>query len=97
MDQIPKTSEGGLALIEVFYAPQYIDCYTFVFDEVDSHTHLYTMLGTSMLGESFSQWTAGSYDPQGENRHLGKHVPFQELAKPLIKHVLSRMHEGNEE
>jgi hypothetical protein len=96
MSKAPSPANSdGMELLDVFYAPQYIDCYTFVFNDVDSRTHLYTMLGTSMLGESFSQWTEGSYEPNGDNSHLGKQVTFADLAKPLVAHVLSRMNEGN--
>ena len=82
-----------MGLIDVFYAPEYIDCYTFVFDDIDPHSGLYTMLGTSETGTGFSQWTEGKYEPNGDNSHLGaqRHFTPEDIGEALVKHVIWRM------
>jgi hypothetical protein len=80
-------------LIDAYYQPGVIDCYTFVFDERDSKTEYYTMIATDETGATYSQWTEGVYDPNGANEHLGVRVLFQYLGKVLVDHVLDRMNE----
>lgn len=80
-------------LIDSYYKPGTIDCYTFVFDERSPQTGYYAMLATSEDGVKFSQWTDGFYDPDGTNEHLGMRVLFQYLGQVLIDHVLDRMNE----
>ena len=80
-------------LIDSYYQPGVIDCYTFVFDERKPRTAYYTMLATDETGGRFSQWTEGMYDPDGANEHLGVRVLFQHLGKVLVDHVLDRMKE----
>ena len=83
-----------MELIDTFHSPAFIDCYTFVFDEIDPLTHLYTMLATSETGRNFSQWTEGHYIPGEDNSHLGERVRFADVGRPLVEHVLGRMQEG---
>ncbi len=80
-------------LIDSYYKPGVIDCYTFVFDERNPQNGCYTMLATDQGGVKFSQWTEGAYDPNGANEHLGERVLFQHLGKVLVEHVLDRMKE----
>ncbi len=82
-----------MRLIDSYYQPGIIDCYTFVFDERKPRTAYYTMLATDETGGRFSQWTEGMYDPDGANEHLGVRVLFQYLGTVLIDHVLDRMNE----
>jgi hypothetical protein len=82
-----------LNLIDSYYKPGVIDCYTFVFDDRNPTTEYYTMLATDETGAMFSQWTEGMYDPNGANEHLGVRVLFQYLGKVLVDHVLDRMRE----
>ena len=80
-------------LIDAYYQPGVIDCYTFVFDERNPRTAYYTMLATDETGGMFSQWTEGVYDPDGANEHLGERVRLQQLGTVLVEHVLGRMNE----
>lgn len=83
-----------LQLLDVFRtdAPV-IDCWTFVFNEMNpSYRGYHTMLATSETGQSFSQWTEGEYDPDGDNAHLGYRPRF--IGETLVNHVLRRMTEG---
>jgi hypothetical protein len=80
-------------LIDSYYKPGVLDCYTFVFDERNPQNGYYTMLGTDEDGVKFSQWTEGLYDPNGANEHLGMRVLFPYLGHVLIDHVLDRMRE----
>jgi len=84
-----------MKLVDCFYQRDIsvIDRFTFVFDEHDPRTGYYTMLATSETGSAFSQWTSGSYEPNGKNLHLGERVEFQSLGKVLVEHVLGRMEE----
>jgi hypothetical protein len=62
-----------LRLIDCFYTKEpVIDRWTFVFDERDSWTGYYTMLGTDDHGRMFSQFTSGFYEPGEANLHLGR-------------------------
>ena len=80
-------------LIDAYYEPETIDCYTFVFGERNPQTGHYTMLATSETGRSFSQWTEGRYDPRGSNEHLGERVAFWHIGRTLLSHVFARMAE----
>ena len=82
-----------MRLIDSYYQPGVIDCYTFVFDERKPRTAYYTMLATDETGGMFSQWTEGMYNPDGANEHLGMRVLFPYLGKVLVDHVLDRMNE----
>jgi hypothetical protein len=50
-----------MELIASFYKPDAIDCYTFVFDELNPGDY-HTMLAMSEDGHTFSQWTSGRYE-----------------------------------
>ena len=80
-----------MEMLDAFYQPNVIDSYTFVFDEQEPRTNLYTVLATDRDGVMFSQWTEGFFDPNGTNDHLGRHVIFGYVGKQLINHVLDRM------
>jgi hypothetical protein len=55
-----------MELIATFYKPATIDCYTCVFDELNPGGYN-TMLAMSEDGHTFSQWTSGLYDADGDN------------------------------
>jgi hypothetical protein len=59
-----------MLLIDHYYKPETIDCYTFVFDEVTPETGLYTMLAMSADGYTYSQWTLRYLRPKRR-----KHAP----------------------
>jgi hypothetical protein len=80
-----------MELIDTFYQEHMIDCFTFVFDEVDPLTGYNTMLATSETGADFSQWTEGLYVPEGNNSHLGNQVCA--IGKVLVEHVAGRLEE----
>jgi hypothetical protein len=84
-----------MELLDCFYQRELavIDPYTFVFNERDTTTGYWTMLGTSATGAAFSQWTSGYYEPGGKNLHLGERVDFQSVGSTLVAHVLGRMEE----
>jgi hypothetical protein len=77
-------------LIDQFYQPETIDCYTFVFDERSDNGY-HTMLAMSEDGFTFSQWTSGCYDPEGANEHLGKRVLLHELGAVVLNHFFTRL------
>jgi hypothetical protein len=77
-------------LIDIYYEPETIDCYTFVFDEVNPGGYN-TMLAMSEDGHTFSQWTSGVYDPDGDNEHLGKRVLLHELGVTVLNAFFSRL------
>lgn len=79
-----------LKLIDCFYTKEpVIDRWTFVFDERDSWTGYYTMLGTDDHGRMFSQFTSGFYEPGEANLHLGERPRL--IGQVLVNHVLERM------
>ena len=80
-----------MRLIDQFYRPETIDCYTFVFNEVTPETGYYTMLALSEDGYQFSQWTSGLYDPEGENEHLGKRILFGAIGARALDGFFSRL------
>ena len=76
--------------IATFSTPATIDCYTFVFDELNpggSHT----MLAMSADGHTFSQWTSGLYDADGANAHLGERLDFHQLGGRLLTAFFARI------
>ena len=68
-----------------------LDCYTFVFDEQDSRTGFFTMLAMSEDGYTFSQWTSGLYDPEGENEHLGQRILLSAIGARALDGFFSRL------
>jgi hypothetical protein len=80
-----------MRLIDQYYKPETIDCYTFVFDEVTPETGYNTMLAMSEDGYVFSQWTSGVYDPEGENEHLGKHILLSAIGARALDGFFSRL------
>jgi hypothetical protein len=79
-----------MKLLDTFYQPHVIDCYTFVFDELNSSGH-HTMLVMSEDGHTFSQWTSGLYDPAGENEHLGRRITLRDLGSKVLDAFFSRI------
>jgi hypothetical protein len=77
-------------LIDQFYKPETIDCYTFVFDEMDPSGYN-TTLAMSEDGYQFSQWTSGLYDLEGPNEHLGRHVDFHTLGARVMDAFFARL------
>jgi len=80
-----------MRLIDQFDKPEGIDRYTFVFDEVDPLTGLNTMLALSEDGYTFSQWTEGLYDPDGDNEHLGERVLLSAIGATALDGFFSRL------
>jgi hypothetical protein len=78
-------------LIDIFYQPAVLDCYTFVFDEHDSRTGAYTMLGMSEDGYAFSQWTSGVYEPGAANEHLGSRVVLSAVGAAALDGFFHRL------
>lgn len=74
-----------------------IDKWTHVFNERNPYNGHWTMLATDNTGFGFSQFCEGMYDPDpdGDNSHLGNEVCLL-VGSALHKHVLARMHEGDE-
>jgi hypothetical protein len=79
-----------MELLATFYKPDTIDCYTFVFDELNPGGYN-TMLALSEDGYTFSQWTEGLYDRDGDNEHLGARVDFHHLGKRILNAFFSRI------
>lgn len=75
-------------LIDTFYQPGTIDCFTLVFDERGPRTGSYTIFATDEEGRNFSQWTEGRYDPNGDNEHLGAHLYL--IGNAQVEHVRAR-------
>ena len=80
-----------MELIDTFYQPGTIDCYTFVFDDQDPNTGYYAMLAMSEDGVTFSQWTDGLYDPAGTNEYLGERVDFHQLGSKVLDCFFARV------
>lgn len=80
-----------MELIDSYRMDGVLDCYTFVFDEQDPRTDYYTMLALSEDGYTFSQWTSGVYDPEGENEHLGKRILLGEIGACALDGFFSRL------
>ena len=80
-----------MQLIDVFYQPAVLDCYTFVFDEHDSRTGDYTMLGMSEDGHTVSQWTSGRYEPGTANEHLGSRILLSALGTAALDGFFARL------
>lgn len=79
-------------LIDTFYTDEpVIDKWTHVFNEVNLFNGCHTMLATDNTGFGFSQWTEGSYTPDGDNSHLGYQVCL--IGGVLLNHVMQRMAE----
>jgi hypothetical protein len=79
-----------MELIATFYTPDTIDCYTFVFDELNPGGY-HTMLAMSADGHTFSQWTSGVYEPGAANEHLGRRVTLQSLGRAALDGLLYRL------
>lgn len=80
-----------MKVLEVFYQPRTLDCYTFVLD--GDNEELWPMLGTDKTGAGFSQFCDGEYHPGGDNSHLGKQVEWDKVPEILRKHVERRVNE----
>jgi|SRR5579859_5464389 len=80
-----------MRLIDQYFKPETIDCYTFVFDEVTPETRYNTMLAMSEDGYAFSQWTSGLYDPDDENEHLGRRITIQDLGNTVLNAFFYRL------
>ena len=76
--------------IDTFHKPGTIDCYTFVFDELNPGGNN-TMLAMSEDGHTFSQWTSGLYDPTGDNEHLGRRITLRDLGHAALDGFFSRL------
>jgi hypothetical protein len=57
-----------------FYQDGVTDCFTLVHSERNPLTVSYTMLATDYEPQVFSQCTEGTYDPNGDNEHVGQPV-----------------------
>lgn len=79
-----------MKLIDQFHKEGVFDAYTFVFDEV-SPDGFNTMLALSEDGHTFSQWTSGLYDPEGENEHLGQRVLLGAIGTHALDGFFSRL------
>jgi hypothetical protein len=79
-----------MRLIDQFHKDGVCDAYTFVFDEMNPGGY-YTMLALSEDGFTFSQWTSGLYDPEGENEHLGKHILLNAIGARALDGFFSRL------
>ena len=80
-----------MELIDSYRKGGVLDCYTFVFDEKDPRTGLFTMLALSEDGYTFSQWTSGIYDPEGDNEHLGKRVLLSVIGTRALNGFFARL------
>lgn len=80
-----------MELIDTYEKDDTIDCFTFVFDEVNPDSGYYTMLAMSQDGYKFSQWTSGLYDPEGQNEHLGRRITLQDLGSAALTAFFSRL------
>jgi hypothetical protein len=80
-----------MELIDQYYQPETIDCYTFVFDEVTPETGFHTMLAMSADGHTFSQWTSGTYDSNGDNAHLGTRINLHDLGHAVLDAFFARL------
>jgi hypothetical protein len=84
-----------LEVIDAFYQPDALDCWTIVFNEQSPiNPYYFTMLALSRYAQSFSQWTEGAYEPGAANEHLGQRVRFDELDASLQNHVREMMSDG---
>ena len=80
-----------MELIDSYHKDGVLDCYTFVFDEQNPRTGYHTMLAMSEDGYTFSQWTSGLYDPEGENEHLGKRILLSAIGARALDGFFSRL------
>ena len=80
-----------MKLIDQYYKPETVDCYTFVFDEQDPATGYYTMLALSKDGYNVSQWRSGPYDPEGENERLGQRTVLSAIGARALDGFFSRL------
>lgn len=80
-----------MRLEDCFYQDGVLDCYTFVFDEVDPKSGYRTMLGMSEDGRAFSQWTSGVYDPNDNNEHLGQRVNLWDVGSVALNALYGRL------
>ena len=88
-EQAPEPFE----IIDAFYADEpVIDRWTVVFNETNPFNGCHTMLATDDTGRGFSQWCEGTYEPAGDNSHLGYQVCL--IGGVLLRHVMGRMAEG---
>lgn len=78
-----------MKIIDGFYLPGTIDCWTFVTDDVDLLTGYRTMLAVDETGAAFSQFTEGMYEEGGDNSHLGERPRL--MNERLLNHILDRM------
>ena len=91
----PEQSEP-FALIASYHTDEpVIDKWTHVFNERNPSNGYWTMLATDNTGFRFSQFCEGMYTPDGDNSHLGNEVCLL-IGSALHKHVLARMHAGEE-
>lgn len=81
-----------MEVIDAYYQPGVIDCFTVVTDEVDPLTGYHTMIALGNDPHVFSQFTEGQYTPDGDNSHLGAQVCL--IGKRLVEHVFGRLTEG---
>ena len=51
----------------------------------------HTMLAMSEDGHTFSQWTAGVYEPDAANEHLGRPVTLQSLGRAALDGFFYRL------
>lgn len=70
-----------------------LDRYTVVIDQPVGH-YTYEMLGLAEGGDGVSMWSNGFYYPkgQGNNRHLGKRVTFEDLSEATQRHIAERVY-----
>lgn len=79
-----------MKLIDQFEKEGVIDRYTFVFDELNPGGD-YTMLVLSEDGYTFSKWTSGIFDPNGENEHLGNRILLSAISATAPDGFFSRL------
>lgn len=69
-----------------------IDRYTVVTDVTGFGYTMHEMLGIDdQGGRSFSQWTTGQYNTDGQNRHLGHKIRFEDLDEVTQAHIANRV------
>lgn len=84
-----------MEVLDAFYQPDVIDCWTVVLDERNPMNGCYTMLALDYDARMFSQFTEGKYAADGDNSHLGAQVCL--IGKRLVEHVSSRTQDNGEE
>lgn len=80
-----------MELIDCYRKDGVLDCYTFVFNELDPHTGYYTILALSEDGYTFSQWTSGIYDPEGDNEHIGTRILLSAIGARALDGFFARL------